>query len=146
MFTKGFIVIVLTALLALPAHADLSLDRVAVGGWSKHVPSSDTVTNETHNILAFEVDSYVAGYFKNSYGRDTYFINKVWREPATENVSFVWSIGVSHGYTVCFGPDDNSSKSICPSGWIGIEYNKYRVVPTIKWAPGAFIFSPEIKF
>lgn len=143
MFRKGLFVAVLM-MCATVAHSQET--RLAVGAWSKHVPSSDTVTNETHNLVGIEYQSVGAGYFKNSYGRDTFYVGKVWRKQTEENVNFVWSLGANYGYRGCFQSDDGGNASLCPHGYIGIEYTKYRVVPTIKWMPGAFIFSPEIKF
>jgi hypothetical protein len=121
--------------------------RLLLGGWGKHVPSSDRVTNETHNIIGVELHSIGAGYFKNSYGRDTFYIGKVWREPIAQHLNVAWALGVNYGYRGCFQADDPSkSASLCPHGYIGIEYTKYVIIPSIKWAPGVFIFSPEIRF
>lgn len=145
MFRTVFLLVLL--LLSTTASADFyGIDRIALGGWSKHVPSSENVTNETHNIFAIEASSWAAGYFKNSYGNDTVFVSKIWRKRAQGHVNFILSLGINYGYTTCLSPDDNSGKNVCPHGYIGIEYDKYFIVPTIKWAPGAFIFSPEIKF
>jgi len=158
----GLMIIIMTT----PAMADLSLEKpdkplneqwmVAVGGWSKHMNGfSDGVTNETHNIFAVEHDGWSAGYFKNSYGRDTFFVAKVWRKEFLKDIEGSAAFGISRGYTRCIG-DDNSGKNICPVGWIGISYTKYKVVPTIKVIPAiddnglpkpaVIIFSPEVRF
>lgn len=144
MFRSLILVSLLSMFCISNANADVS--RLAIGGWSKHVPSSDSVTNETHNIIGVELHSIGAGYFKNSHGRDTFYVGKIWRKPAANDINVVWSLGVNYGYRGCFQADDGGSATLCPHGYIGFEYTKYRVVPTIKWAPGVFIFSPEIKF
>ena len=131
----------------VPAFANDNTDvRVAIGGWSSHFPGAeDGVINETHNIIGVEYKGYSAGYFKNSYDRDTFFIAKNWRWPLFENWNATASLGLNKGYRSCFG-DDGDGGIICPHGYVGIEYDKYRLVHTLKVVPGAVVYSPEVKF
>ena len=62
--------LLVSALLSGTCHAD----SVYLGGWSKHLVSGDF--NETHNLLAYERNSYVAGGFKNSFNDNVYFAGK----------------------------------------------------------------------
>lgn len=135
-----------------PAYADMLLDKpvedqviVAMGGWSNHFLWSENITNETHNIFGVEYSGWSAGYFKNSYGRDTIFIAKTWRKEYWEDIELSASLGISRGYYECFGPGD-STKNICPHGWVGVSFVKYKVVPAIRLLPGVILFSPEIRF
>lgn len=161
------IVLLMSSCVAAPAYADLSLEApdkpledqwiFAIGGWSKHMSDfSDDITNETHNILAVERDGWSAGYFENSYGRDTFFVGHTWRkEFFMEHLEFSAQLGINYGYRECFG-DKSTTKNICPHGYLGVGYTKYRVVPTIKMIPGidesgmikpaVILFSPEIRF
>lgn len=142
-----FRAIVITVLLMFGCAANAGTDRFLIGGWSKHIPASNTVTNETHNIIGVELNSVGAGYFENSYGRDTYYVHKTWRWKISEHVNFVSALGVNYGYRGCFQADDASEPArICPHGYAGFEYVKYTVVPTLKIIPGAILFSPEIQF
>ena len=112
---------------------------VAIGGWSKHVLGfSDGVTNETHNIFAVEHDSYSAGYFRNSYGNDTVFVAKTWRKELFDHVEGSISLGVNYGYEECMGHGDGT-KNVCPHGWVGVSFTKYRVVPSLKVLPGLIV-------
>lgn len=150
------VVTVMLALLTHIAYAESLLEApdkpledqwiISIGGWSKHVLGlSSDVTNETHNILSVEHSGYSVGYFKNSYGNDTGFAVKAWRKPLSDNWEVSASFGITYGYTKCYG-EDESGKNICPYGWIGVSYTKYRVVPSVKILPGVIVFSPEIRF
>lgn len=140
---KSIVSVLLTV--ALSATTVVAETRLAIGGWSHHYAWKDTITNETHNILALEHEGYSAGYFKNSFDRDTFFVAKNWRWGLSENINLTASLGLNKGYRMCYG-DDDSNSNICPHGYLGVEYTKYRVVPTLKMQPGVILFSPEIKF
>lgn len=118
--------------------------HVALGGWSHHVVS-ESITNETHNIVAVEYGSVAAGYFKNSFGRDSFFIARHWRYTIMENVDVTASIGVNYGYRGCYG-DFRDEQTPCLHGHIGIGYTKYMIEPTIKLFGDAIVFSPEVRF
>jgi len=139
-----------------PSYAESFLDApdkpledqwiFGVGGWSKHVLGlSSGITNETHNIFAVEHNSYSAGYFKNSYGNDTVFVAKTWRKEFFEHIEGSFSLGVNYGYEECFGHGDGT-KNVCPHGWIGVSYTKFKVVGSLKFLSGVILFSPEVRF
>lgn len=137
--------LIIAALVLVLSTGVVAETRLAAGGWSHHWWSSNNVTNSNHKILGIEHDGYSFGKFDNSYGRETYFIARNWRTPIAEDVNFTASLGVSKGYRTCYG-DDESGSNICPHGYIGFEYDRYRIVPSIKIQPGVVVFSPEIKF
>lgn len=139
---KPLLTIALLTVLTTPVLAET---RIALGGWSHHYAWADNITNETHNIVGIERDGWSAGYFENSYGRDTFFVAHNWRYPVTKHVSITLSAGLNKGYRECYG-DSGSGGKVCPHGFVGLSYEKYPVVPSIKLLPGAVVFSPEIKF
>lgn len=118
--------------------------RIALGGWSYHL-QGEGITNSVHNVLGVEYEGYSAGYFKNSYGRDTFFMGKNWSWHLQGHFNLTASLGINRGYRKCYS-DDGDSATICPHGYIGFEYDKFWIVPSIKLQPGMYLFSPEIRF
>jgi hypothetical protein len=146
MFKRVFVAVLL-ALFATSVQSEER--RLALGGWSSHWCESCMITNKDHKIVAAEYKSWTAGYYENSYGRDTFFVARVGRIAVSENVNLVGSVGLSRGYRGCLSIDDGApgkDASVCLQAYAGIEYDKYRFVPTLKFIPFAVIFSPEIKF
>lgn len=115
------------------AHAEqFNLDAGAslfAGAWSTHLITED-YTNETHNLVGVEYKGFVAGYFENSYGRDTVFVGKFMETNLTENISGFVIVGAMHGYTRCVG-EDGSSKNLCLMASVGASYTRYKVQPTV---------------
>lgn len=114
----GKVSIVSTLLALIFSVSAAAETRLALGGWSHHYKWKDTVTNETHNIVALEHAGYSGGYFKNSFGRDTFFIAKNWRWAMSENINLTASLGVNEGYRECYG-DNGPNSRICPHGYVG---------------------------
>lgn len=137
--------LMITLMLIWMSTTALSETRLLIGGWSHHVPTSNSITNESHNTIGIEHNGYSAGRFDNSYDRKTYYLARNWRGPLIEHWNWVGSLGVNRGYRTCYG-DNDSEANFCLHGYIGVEYDKYPVVPTLKIVPGALVFSPEIKF
>lgn len=104
-FILGFMAVLVLAL-SMETRAD-----VLLGAWSTHF-NSDYEYNEQHNLVAVEMNSYVAGYFKNSYNRDTVFIAKEFSKRSIAG-TFGLMAGVMRGYTVCYG-EDYSNTDVCP--------------------------------
>ncbi|QDP66498.1 MAG: hypothetical protein Tp1111DCM1126091_4 [Prokaryotic dsDNA virus sp.] len=128
-----------------PVMADDSF-ILHVGGWSKHWGfDTSNITNENHKVLAGEYRGYLAGYFENSYGNDSFMVLKTWRWNITENIHTSVGVGANYGYTTCYG-ENNSSKNICPDAVAGVGYKVGRVSLGIKVKPGVAIFTPEIHF
>jgi hypothetical protein len=78
-----------------------SSDALLLGMWSKHVVTKDR--NEKNELMAFQYGGIAAGYFKNSWYKDTYFLT-VARTPWTKkfkndlSIDFQYKAGVMHGY------------------------------------------------
>jgi len=120
--------------------------RLALGAWSRHIPASSSITNETHNLVAVEHNGWQSGYFKNSYGKDSIFVARTFRLRYSKYVNFTFSVGLNRGYRTCFGPGTDKTANICPHAFAGVEFTKHRIIPTVKATPGVILFSPEIRF
>jgi len=138
--------IVMALLLVLSSSVVESETRMAIGAWSKHAPAIQNVQNENHELLALEHNRWVIGHYKNSYSDSTVFVARNWRGPVIEHVNWTLSIGVSRGYDRCWGFDKRDDPHFCPQGFVGVEYDRFRLVPTIKASVGVIVFSPEIRF
>lgn len=149
---KALTSLTLTILLAgcEPAMASSPATTLHLGAWSHHYGWGNSITNETHNLVAVENSGYALGYFENSYGRDTIFMAKSWRGYKTQRLSFSAALGLSYGYKECYG-DTGERRAVCPFGYVGAGYDviqkeQFILRPTLKMLPGVVIFSPEIKF
>jgi hypothetical protein len=68
MLSRLFITIIFFAG-SMPAMAD----ALYLGGISEHFSSGENFHfNERHSLLAMERDQWIAAYFDNSYGEDTF--------------------------------------------------------------------------
>lgn len=140
-------VVALFTILFLASDAIRAENRLLIGGWSKHL-SSKGATNENHKVVGIETHGWAAGYFENSFGRDSFFVNKAWRWSGilgVEHLEAMAGVGVSYGYRKCWG-DDGDRAIVCPDGVIGLAWTQWRLVPSIKLKGDALVFSPEIKF
>jgi len=147
--------LMLSALLSIPCVAqgndtDNSV-IIHAGAWSEHWGGmASNVTNESHNLIAVETHGYTAGFFENSYDRNTVYAGKVWRGNLSENVSASLSLGFSYGYRECYG-DNGEDQSVCLHGYASIGYDIAEIGgmdirPSIKVMPGVVVFSPEFVF
>ena len=118
--------VVALALVAAPVSAESVY--VHTGAWSQHLSSEDY--NESHNLLAVEYSSYMAGYFNNSYGENSGFIAK----------RFSWdyghwqagiSVGAVYGYRSCLKGWDEGGKRVCPMVSPSLTYTRYPVQPSV---------------
>lgn len=141
------LIAVVAGVVLVTLASEARADRLLIGGWSKHLVSKDT-TNSNHKVLGVETHGWAAGYFQNSYGRPTWFINKAWRWPnvlGVKHLEAMAGVGASYGYRSCWG-DEGSHARLCPDGVVGIAWTQWRVVPSIKLKGDAVVFSPEVKF
>ena len=115
----------------IPEVLGYQAERVSlyVGGWSHHLTERDNGEdfNESHNMFALEVDNYVIGTFKNSFGDQTYAVgyNYSW-----EYQDFEYGVlaGVSYGYKEKYM--DDSKTFLNYNGWMPlvvpyVNYNLY---------------------
>ena len=121
--------ILLTLLLAAttPAHAELAIH---LGGYSYHVATGHKVDyNDWHQLAAVEYGPYMAGHFKNSYGRDTTIAAYGWSKQWGDFRGSV-HVGAMHGYRSCYG-DEGETARICPVAFPALYWTKYRVQPGV---------------
>lgn len=116
--------------------------RLHLGANSWHYTNGDT-TNSEHNLIAYENNGWMGGYFKNSYDDDTVFFDRVWRKPLTKDIELTYSLGVNYGYHGCYG-NERSEQTLCPNSHVGLTYTKYRFRPNIKIFGTAIVISTEI--
>ena len=119
------LLIMVSALYASYAEAET---KVYLGAWSTHLVT-DGDYNETHNLVAVEHNGWIAGTFKNSYSRESWFAGKTW-EWGGDKFSYGLMAGAVRGYTKCYG-DDGSNTNICPLVSPFASYKIGRVEPTV---------------
>ncbi len=135
-----------TLLLSPLAYAD----SLYTGAWSEHITGNHQenevgtldVTNSEHNLLAYEKDSYIVGYFKNSFNNDTIVVGK--RFELFELGDFKAGVytGATYGYYSCRGMADlGADKKVCPAIVPEISYTKYKLQPTLLMLGGAVAIS-----
>lgn len=98
------------------------------GAWSKHF--SDDAYNESHSLLAVEYRSYMAGYFRNSYGEDSVFAAKRWSW-SHGNWEAGIAVGAVYGYRHCFKGWADRSRRVCPLVSPSLTYTKYAIQPSV---------------
>lgn len=78
-------------------------DALLLGQQSIHTSKERDHRNNTNNMLAVQYGGVAAGYFYNSWYRDTYFLTvarKVWKKEYKHDMSidFQYKAGIMHGY------------------------------------------------
>lgn len=99
------------------------------GAWSDH-PFSDHEYNEEHNLAAIEYKSVVAGYFRNSYGEDS-FVTGCRFKRAWGDLEASLLVGATFGYRHCIKGMADRDRRVCPVAVPMVAYTKYRVQPGV---------------
>ncbi|EDM46257.1 hypothetical protein [Marinobacter algicola] len=115
------LVLVSAQVMATEAH-------LHAGAWSQHF--SDEQRNETHDLIAVEVDSYMAGYFENSYSEDALFAAKRWSWQYG-NFEAGIAVGAVYGYRSCTKGTADRSRRLCPLVYPSLTYTKYVIQPSV---------------
>lgn len=121
--------LIMLASFAMPATAEPRL-AIHAGGYSYHVLTGDESDyNVWHRLAAVEYGGLLAGYFRNSYYRDSFVVayGKSWRYGA-----WMASVhaGAVYGYRSCYG--DNGDKAVvCPALFPSLYYTRYKVQPGV---------------
>ena len=130
-----FIFLVCVLLFAFFGSEAWSSPKVSVhgGGYSKHIIKY-YVTNESHDLAAIQLDSYVVGRFNNSYGRETWFSAYEWsKQLGTDVEAYVWA-GITRGYSHCIKGSDydgTGSSKLCPMIAPGLRYTRWALQPSL---------------
>lgn len=139
-----YLLLILT-LLSLNVNAT----SLYLGAWSKHF--KDEMQNETHNLIALEVNSIIAGTFKNSFSDQTYFVAYDLEWESTYFDYGFW-LGLSYGY--CGDGQQNNYTSLtgCNTGGFVpvimpyVAYSQFPVKPSVAFAYKSVMFNVEIEF
>lgn len=125
-------------------------DSLYTGAWSEHVAGKHQesnvgtldVSNNEHNLLAYEKDGYIIGYFKNSYSSDSAVLGKRFVVFELKDIKAGVYAGATYGYYTCSGMADlDARKKLCPAIVPEISYTKYKFQPTILMLGGAVAVS-----
>lgn len=118
--------------LALALYSSNAKAQTAIhaGGYSYHVATGHKVDyNDFHRLAAVEYGSFMAGYFRNSYHRDSFMIGYGWSKQYG-NWRGSLHVGVVRGYRSCFG-DEGRNAVVCPVVFPSLYYTQYRVQPGV---------------
>lgn len=120
--------LLLATLLLAPTHALAEGTYLHAGAWSQHMDGDEL--NESHSLVAVEVDSYMAGYFRNSYDEDSVFAAKRWAWNHGNWQASI-SVGAVYGYRSCLKGIDDNGRKLCPLVSPSLTYTKYAVQPSL---------------
>jgi hypothetical protein len=100
------------------------------GGYSYHVDTGHKYDyTDWHRLAAVEYGSVMAGYFRNSYNRDSFVVGYGWSKQWGHWRGAV-HVGAVYGYRSCYG-DDGRSGRICPVAFPSLYWTRYRVQPGV---------------
>lgn len=93
----------------------------------------NTGLNGHNRLLAVEHNGVMAGYFYNSYRRDTFFAAYRWARPLRSHWVASLVVGADYGYSNCLKGQGNpyAPKRVCPMVVPGISYTAWRAQPTL---------------
>jgi hypothetical protein len=125
-------------LMILMAPIAAKADSLYLGGYTQHFidfPGSAHTNNRewvaNNNLIAYESGGIGVGYFLNSFGEDSYFIEKKmslfkngWLD-VSGNGGAVW------GYRGCAANDDDPKTRLCPNVNIEVAFGQYQLQPVI---------------
>jgi hypothetical protein len=121
--------LILATLLAFSAPA-MAETAIHAGGYSYHVATGHKNDyNDWHRLAAFEHGSVMAGYFRNSYDRDTFLAAYGWSHQ-WGNFRGAVHVGASYGYRSCYGDEGNTGR-VCPVAFPSLYYTRYAVQPGV---------------
>ena len=128
--------IILTVLFLIIANQSLA-DGLYTGAWSYHYYKDEAEAagykiNSNQNLIAYERNSYMIGYFKNSFGYDTVIASKYFNLYDNHDIKLGLYAGINYGYRWC-GNDysHNQDAVICPHLIPEFRYTKYKLQPSI---------------
>lgn len=129
---KTYIFGLITALLIASPVGALEL---YVGAKSVHFrePADPSFEyNENNKLAGIEYRSILTGYYKNSFGDDSFFVGKRFAYPVNDFEIRLNAL-VVYGYRGSCTKSDpyrTESKIVCPNGSLELAYSKYRIKPS----------------
>jgi hypothetical protein len=138
--------ILLIALLLIIANNSRAAG-IYVGAWSHHINQkewreSGWPLNQKHNLIAYQNNKYLIGYYKNSFGDDTYMLDRDIYSKQIYDIKFTLYAGASYGYTFCaFEEPSFAEKKVCPHLFPEIKYTEYDLQPAFLIMPCCLVIS-----
>ena len=128
--------------LLLCVSASVSANGVYLGAVSQHF-NMKNVTNQTHVLVIFEYERYLAGGFTNSFGGLTVLVAKDYKRHY-KDFTYGAMLGAAHGYNckrfgLCY-------KSVVPVLAPYVSYSKYRIQPTLAIFGGAAFLTVKVEY
>lgn len=130
-------------------------DSIYAGAWSYHLNPVVGVNNQTHQLLAYERNSYVFGTFKNSFGDRTYIAGKEFELFEYGYIRGSVLLGVDYGYKECIANKvsaneykykSRGSAKACIVGVPSLQYTKYKLQPTFSAMGDALTLGIKMDF
>lgn len=121
----------------------IKADSIYIGGWSTHIASPDSQYNQSHDLIAYEHNSYLVGRFKNSYSRTSYVAAKGWHEQSGY-LRLSLFVGGVYGYRSCYG-DEGTEARLCPMLAPSATYTRWRVQPAVFLFGEALVLSARVE-
>lgn len=124
------LLIIVLSLLSFSVMADTQL---RFGGFSTHLSNKDY--NNFNRAVILEHNTYVAGYFYNSYYDDTFLVGKQFVFELKDGADFIITPAVTYGYredSSCYkyqGMDNYSKRTYCPAVLLELR-------PDLRFKPG----------
>ena len=114
-----------------------------LGGVSHHLDSpSDIEYNESHNMILIERESYVGGFFLNSYGNASLMAAKRY-DWTYRSVNYGFMAGIVYGYEDYQAP--LTWNKLTPAFIPYVQYDYGKVKPTISLMGTAIVLSVELE-
>ena len=115
-----------------------------LGGASHHLDhNEDFDYNESHNLVLIERESYVGGYFKNSYGNDSLLAAKRY-DWTYKRINYGFMAGIVYGYEDYQTP--LTWNKLTPALIPYIQYDYEGIKPTVSLMGTAVVLSVEFDF
>ncbi len=129
---------VVFAVLFLVAGLESRADSLYLGGYTQHFsgfPDSahtnkrEWVTN--NNLIAYEHNGIGVGYFLNSFGQDSVFIEKKMNLFKNGWLDISGNGGAVWGYRGCSAKDEDPQTRLCPNVNLEFAFGQYQLQPVI---------------
>ena len=131
-------------------------------GWQTHQPDPDhrcwrtssCITgrqyvdydfNQNHHLIGYQKNGYLLAHYDNSFNQSTWFAARQFESAPIHHVSFLASVGITHGYTDCDYEDSGNNATTCPDVQVGIAYTQYKLQPVIATNGGVITLSFRLK-
>ena len=142
---KSIVIFTLLLFSSIPVLAD---DYIYTGSWSYHFDQKDhPISNENHELIGYQHNSWMVGSYKNSWGDQSYIIGREFSIKQYGNFKFSALVGADYGYMSCDTPPEHTEPpKWCPAILPTVTYVKYDVQPSLAIMGRALTFQIRWKF